>query len=73
MTKRYKGEIKFYNDEKYYGFISVPELNKDIFFSGRTAEMANITKHDKNLAVDFEINCSVNDRSKLFAINIRPI
>ena len=70
MNKKYKGEIKFYNEEKCYGFISVPELNKDIFFSGKTAELSNISKYDKNLAVEFEVNCSLNDRSKLFATNI---
>lgn len=73
MTKKYKGEIKFYNEEKCYGFITVPELNKDIFFSSKTAEMANITKYDKNLAVEFELNCSLHDKSKIFAINIRAV
>lgn len=30
-SKQYTGSVKFYNGEKAYGFLSCPELKKDIF------------------------------------------
>lgn len=57
MPERLEGTVVFFSDEKGYGFIKVPNQEKEIFvhYTGITTKTDNRRKLEKDQRVEFEI------------------
>lgn len=64
-----KGQIKFYLNEKGYGFIEDEEGN-DHFFHCKEVEESEIEKLQKSQAVEFEVG---EFKGRETAVNVRVI
>lgn len=65
-----KGSIKFFNEDKGYGFLVDDETKEDYFFHSSQLEDFFIASDDK---VEFTIEKSKNRPGSLCAENIRKI
>jgi len=61
-----KGEVKFFNEERYFGFIRT-EDQRDIFFHGN--ELMAPPLPQKGDAVTFELDQDYQGRSRAIRIN----
>lgn len=53
--KIFKGKIKFYNEEKGFGFITDKETNNDIFFGAKQAAILGVTHKHKGESVTYSL------------------
>ncbi len=54
MGTTYKGTVKFFSDEKGYGFIQSKDFQKDVFVHHSAIKMEGRRKLDTGEAVEFE-------------------
>jgi cold shock CspA family protein len=65
----YNGKIKFYNEEKCFGFaITIPD-GEECYISKKEADRVGITFKNKNNTCTFEIN-SNSRGGRPYAVNI---
>ncbi|HEY5511551.1 MAG TPA: cold shock domain-containing protein [Prolixibacteraceae bacterium] len=64
------GKIKFYAQEKFYGFVIDDETKQDFYFNGFDLQNQNVESDDK---VQFEIEKSKQRPGSFCAVNVRLI
>ena len=62
------GTVKFYNDQKGYGFIQPDNGGKDVFVHISAVERAGLTTLNENQTVEYEL---VENRGKTSAENLK--
>lgn len=65
-----KGRVKWYNDQRGYGFIRADEVKEDIFVHHTAIHMEGYRALFPEQLVEFEIK---NDRKGLKAVNVRVV
>ena len=65
---RQVGTVKFYNDQKGYGFITPDDGGKDVFVHISAVERAGLTTLNENQTVEYEL---VENRGKTSAENLK--
>ena len=65
-----KGTVKFYNDQKGFGFIQPEDGGKDVFVHATALERAGIRSLNEGQKVSFEI---VTDRGKQAAGDLKTV
>ena len=65
-----KGKVKWYNDQRGYGFIQAEEVKEDIFVHHTAIHMEGYRALFPEQLVEFEIK---HDRKGLKAVNVRVV
>lgn len=65
-----KGRVKWYNDQRGYGFIRADEVKEDIFVHHTAIHMQGYRALFPEQLVEFEIK---SDRRGLKAVNVRVV
>ncbi|MDD4519836.1 MAG: cold-shock protein [Alphaproteobacteria bacterium] len=63
----YKGQVKWFNTKKGYGFIVPEEGDKDIFVHISALKAAGLNSLDEDQAVEYDLT---TENGKTFATNI---
>ncbi len=64
------GTVKFFNDEKGYGFISVDNTNDDIFVHFSAISGSGYKTLEQGQRVSFDIEKDLKDETKSRAVNV---
>jgi CspA family cold shock protein len=65
------GTVKFFNDQKGYGFISPDEGGQDAFVHISAVERAGLRTLTQNQRVSYELEA--DKRGKSAAVNLQPV
>jgi len=65
-----KGTVKWFNDQKGYGFITPEDGSKDLFVHHSAIQMDGFKTLAENQAVEFEVE---NSDKGPRAANVRPV
>lgn len=68
-----EGTVKWFNNEKGYGFISDNESKKDVFVHFSKIVVDGYKTLEEGQKVTFEVEKDPKDESKQIAVNVRPM
>ena len=67
---RQAGKVKYFNNEKGFGFISRDNGESDVFVHQSQIKKDGFRSLRLNEEVEFDVEVNKNDPSKIFAINV---
>jgi len=70
MSAMHKGKVKFFSDEKGYGFIKCEDFAKDVFVHHTEIQMQGRRKLETDQEVQFQVR---EDEKGVKATNVVPL